>query len=94
MIGEDFFEQEIDYQEWGGSLYLSWLWGDFVALGGRYQYTKVEQGLSAQGFPDQGIDIFDSQLGSELHEAELFLNMNHSSGWFGVSKHPFLCAKK
>ena len=74
--------EDLDYEEWGGSVYVNQLIGDEWALGARYTYTKGELDRSFPELTAAGIGGFSSSESSDLHQAEAYLIWNHESGWY------------
>lgn len=75
-------KEELDYEEWGGSVYVNQLIGDEWALGARYTYTNGELDRSVPELSAAAIGGFSSSESSALHQAEAYLIWNHESGWF------------
>jgi tetratricopeptide (TPR) repeat protein len=75
--------EEIDYQEWGGSVYVNQLLADEWALGSRYTFTRGELDTGYPGLVAEGISQFQTSEASDLHQAETYLIWNHPEGWFG-----------
>lgn len=75
-------KEELDYEEWGGSVYVNQLIGDEWALGARYTYTTGELDRSIPELTAAAIGGFSSSESSALHQAEAYLIWNHESGWY------------
>ncbi len=74
--------EKIDYQEWGGSVYINQLLSDEWALGARYTYTHAELDSDYPELSAAGINQFATVESSALHQAETYLIWNHADGWF------------
>ena len=75
-------QQNIEYQEWGGSVYVNQLLGEQWAVGARYTYTVGELDRSYPELLNAGLNSFSFSESSDLHQAETYLIWNHESGWF------------
>ncbi|MCU0777343.1 MAG: TonB-dependent receptor [Akkermansiaceae bacterium] len=84
FVYDDSFQlrEDLDYEEWGGSVYINQLIGDEWALGARYTYTNGELDRSLPELAAAAITGFSSSEASDLHQAETYLIWNHESGWF------------
>jgi tetratricopeptide (TPR) repeat protein len=74
--------EALDYEEWGGSVYINQLIGEEWALGARYTYTHGELERSFPALTAAGVPGFSSSESSDLHQAEAYLIWSHESGWY------------
>lgn len=75
-------QENLEYQEFGGSVYVNQLLGEQWAVGARYTYTEGELDRAYPQLTAAGITGFSSSESSDLHQAETYLIWNHESGWF------------
>ncbi len=75
-------QQNIEYQELGGSVYVNQLLGEQWAVGARYTYTDGEVDRAYPELIASGLTSFSFSESSDLHQAETYLIWNHESGWF------------
>lgn len=74
--------EDLDYEEWGGSVYVNQLIGEQWALGARYTFTNGELDRSFPELTAASISGFTSSESSDLHQAETYLIWSHESGWY------------
>ncbi|GAA5480310.1 hypothetical protein Hhel01_03835 [Haloferula helveola] len=83
-------EEDLEYEEYGGSLHATKLIDDEWSIGSRYTVTRAELQRSFPAFTAAGIGGFSSDQSSELHDAEAYIIYNHPSGWYGRLSGRFL----
>ena len=74
--------ERIDYQEWGGMVYVNQLIGEQWAAGASYTFTCAELDQSYPELTKAGFGGFSTSEKSNLHDIETYLIWNHESGWF------------
>lgn len=74
--------EELDYEEWGGSVHISQLLGETWAIGVRHTFTNAELDRSFPELLAANIPGYESSDASDLHQTEAYLIWNHPDGWF------------
>ncbi len=83
LSGDAFLlDETVDYEEWGGSVYINQLLSDEWAVGARYTFIDAELDRSFPALAEAEIVDLATSEQSDLHQAEAYLIWNHSEGWF------------
>jgi hypothetical protein len=83
LSGDAFLlDETVDFEEWGGTVYINQLLSDEWAVGARYTFVDAELDRSFPALTAADIVNLTTSEQSDLHQAEAYVIWNHSDGWF------------